>query len=120
MADDYDYFINRIDKAEGFGEKRKKPPKKKKPASNPEDEARNHFDDLAQTAERINKILEAKKSLNRFCIYRENGDIFFDLVILDESKNITKTIRKNITHQEFSDIIKNIEELDGFIVDYEA
>jgi hypothetical protein len=58
--------------------------------------------------------------LNRFCIYRNNKDIFIDLVILDENNKITKTISRNITHQEFTETIKNIEELDGFIVDFEA
>jgi hypothetical protein len=58
--------------------------------------------------------------LNRFCIYRYNKDIFIDLFILDENNKITKTIIKNITHQEFTETIKNIEELDGFIVDFEV
>jgi len=58
--------------------------------------------------------------LNRFCIYRDKNDIFIDFVILDENNKITNTIKKKITHQEFSETIKNIEELDGFIVDYEV
>jgi uncharacterized FlaG/YvyC family protein len=85
-----------------------------------EDEAKDHFEDLSLSADRINKILQAKKSLNRFCIYRNNKDIFIDLVILDENNKITKTIRRNITHQEFTETIKNIEELDGFIVDFKV
>ena len=85
-----------------------------------EGEVKDHFEDLTLAADRINKILQAKKSLNRFCIYRYNKDIFIDLVILDENNKITKTIRKNITHQEFTETIKNIEELDGFIVDFEV
>ena len=39
---------------------------------------------------------------------------------MDENNKITKTIRKNITHQEFTETIKNIEELDGFIVDFKV
>ena len=85
-----------------------------------EDEVKDHFEDLSLTADRINKILQAKISLNRFCIYRNNKDIFIDLVILDENNKITKTIRKNITHQEFTETIKNIEEFDGFIVDFKV
>ena len=120
MADDYDYFVKKVDRSGDFSEQRKRNPRKKKRHKDPEDEVKDHFEDLSQAAERINKILQKKKSLNRFCIYRNNKDIFIDLVILDENNKITKTIRKNITHQEFSETIKHIEELDGFIVDYEV
>lgn len=119
MADDYDYFINRIDRSDDFGEKRKRKPQKKR-KNKGHDEVKDHFDDLTLAAERINKILQTKKSLNRFCIYRNKEDIFIDLVILDKTNKITDTIRKNITHQEFSETIKNIEELDGFIIDFEV
>jgi uncharacterized FlaG/YvyC family protein len=120
MTDDYDYFIKRIDRSEGFGEKRKRKPQEKKINKVHEDEVKDHFEDLTQVSDRINKILQAKKSLNRFCIYRNNKDIFIDLVILDDNNKITKTIKKNITHKEFTETIKNIEELDGFIVDFEV
>jgi len=120
MTDDYDYFIKRIDRSEGFGEKRKRKPQKKKINKVHEDEVKDHFEDLTQASDRINKILQAKKSLNRFCIYRNNKDIFIDLVILDDNNKITKTIKRNITHKEFTETIKNIEELDGFIVDFEV
>jgi uncharacterized FlaG/YvyC family protein len=120
MTDDYDYFIKRIDRSEGFGEKRKRKPQEKKINKVHEDEVKDHFEDLTQVSDRINKILQAKKSLNRFCIYRNNKDIFIDLVILDDNNKITKTIKRNITHKEFTETIKNIEELDGFIVDFEV
>ncbi len=120
MTDDYDYFIKRIDRSEGFGEKRKRKPQEKKINKVHEDEVKDHFEDLTQASDRINKILQAKKSLNRFCIYRNNKDIFIDLVILDDNNKITKTIKRNITHKEFTQTIKNIEELDGFIVDFEV
>ena len=58
--------------------------------------------------------------MDRFCIYRNNKDIFIDLAIMDENNKTTKTIRRNITHQEFTETIKNIEELDGFIVDFKV
>lgn len=120
MTDDYDYFIKRIDRSEGFGEKRKRKPQEKKINKVHEDVVKDHFEDLTQVSDRINKILQAKKSLNRFCIYRNNKDIFIDLVILDDNNKITKTIKRNITHKEFTETIKNIEELDGFIVDFEV
>ena len=120
MTDDYDFFIKRMDRSDGFGEKRKRKPQKKKKISSHENEVKDHFETLTQASDRINKILQAKKSLNRFCIYRDNKDIFIDLVIMDENNKITKTIRRNITHQEFTETIKNIEELDGFIVDFKV
>ena len=109
MTDDYDFFIKRIDRSDGFGEKRKRNPQKKKKNKPHGNEVKDNFEALTQASDRINKILQAKKSLNRFCIYRDNKDIFIDLVIMDENNKITKIIRRNITHQEFTETIKNIE-----------
>jgi hypothetical protein len=39
---------------------------------------------------------------------------------LDANGKIQKTIKKDITHQEFSKIILHIETLDGVLVDYKA
>ena len=111
MTDDYDYFIKRIDRSDGFGEKRKRKPQKKKINKVHEDEVKDHFEDLTQASDRINKILQTKKSLNRFCIYRNNKDIFIDLVILDDNNKITKTIKRNITYKEFTETIKTLKNL---------
>ena len=100
--------------------KKEKETLKKRKNKAHENEVKDHFEELTQASDRINKILQAKKSLNRFCIYRNNKDIFIDLVIMDENNKITKTIRRNITHQKFTETIKNIEELDGFIVDFKV
>lgn len=94
--------------------------KKKKKDKRPEDEAKDHFTELTRSADQVHEILLKKNSPYRFCIYREKQEIFIDLVILNADGDIDSTIKKNITHQEFSEIIRNIEMLDGLIIDTKA
>ena len=61
------FFIKRIDSSDCLGEKRKRNPQKKKTNKPIENEVKDHFADLTQASDHINKILQAKKSLNRFC-----------------------------------------------------
>lgn len=119
MPENNEFNIKKVDHTSGFSERDKtKRDKDRKQEKRNEDEAKDHFNELAETAERIHKILADKNCPYRFCVYREQNEIFIDLVILNEKGAIDKTIKKNITHQEFSDIIKHIETLDGFLVDY--
>jgi hypothetical protein len=60
MTDDYDYFIKRIDRSDGFGEKRKRKPQKKKINKVHEDEVKDHFEDLSLTADHINRSYRQK------------------------------------------------------------
>jgi len=119
MIDDYDFIVKKIDNTEGFNKKnQKRQTKNKKKEKKKEEEAKDHFQELAETAERIHKILEEKKQPFRFCIYKEKNEVFIDFVLLDAKGKINKTIKKNITHNEFIEIIKHIETLDGFLVDF--
>lgn len=121
MDEDFDLGIKKIVHFNGFGkQERQKYKKNKKKRRYRENKVKDHFEDLTQSAERIHKILKEKKSPYRFCIYRDDEDIFIDLVILDANGKIQKTIKKDITHQEFSKIILHIETLDGVLVDYKA
>ncbi len=81
------------------------------------DEAGKHFESLRRSADLINEDLEKKNSWYRFYIYRESDDIFINLVRLDGNGEIVEVIRKNITHQEFSGLIKRLENGEGFIID---
>ncbi len=119
MDDEYDFHVENIEHTQGFGERRKRRKKKQK-KKRPHEEAKDHFDDLAQCAEKAHQLLKAKNSPYRFCIYREQGEVFIDLVMLDEKDKIKTTMKRNITHQEFSEIIEHIETLDGLLVDYKA
>ena len=65
----------------------------------------------------MNRELEEKKSPYRFYIYREFDDIFINLVRLDSNGKIAEVKRKNITHQEFADLIKQIQQGEGLFFD---
>ncbi len=121
MADDYFLKIKKIDHSKRFGQqKNPKQKKNEKKQGKTKDEAVKYFEELSHSAERVNSILERKKSSYRFCIYKEKKDVYIDLVLLDKNRKVRETRRKKITHQEFSKIIETIEKLDGFIVDCEV
>lgn len=81
------------------------------------DEAGEHFEALRETARLVNDELEAKRSPYRFYIYRENDDIFINLVRLDRYGRIAEVKKKNITHREFTDLIARIEQGEGLLFD---
>lgn len=81
------------------------------------EETKDNFDALAKAAEESNSILIANKSPYRFCVYRQNNDIFVDIVILDRTGKIRNLVRKNITHDEFAKWIKHIREREGLFLD---
>lgn len=81
------------------------------------DEAGEHFESLKETAGLVNAELESKKSPYRFYIYREYDDIFINLVRLDDNGKIAGVRKKNITHREFNDLIKQIQQGEGLLFD---
>jgi len=119
VAEDTFFQIDSVDRSGDLfkQESRKKKKGKKKPEIS-EDEAKEHFDELSQVAEQVHELLLSKNLPYRFCIYKEDNEIFFDLVVIDDKGTPQKTVKKNITHQEFSELIKNIENLDGLFMDF--
>ena len=81
------------------------------------DEAGDHFESLKETADLVNGDLEKKNSPYRFYIYREHDDIYINLVRLDGDGNIVEVKRKNITHQEFTDLLRQIQVGEGLFFD---
>jgi hypothetical protein len=81
------------------------------------DEAGSHFESLRDAADLANKELEQKNSPYRFYVYREFDDIFINLVILDKEENIVEVKKKNITHQEFTELISSIQNGEGLLFD---
>ena len=90
--------------------KQHKDPKKK-------DESAQHFKELAEAAERSHEFLVAHNSPYRFCVYQENGEVYIDIVTLDDSQNIKSVIHKSITHEDFYRYLKNIELGEGLFID---
>lgn len=81
------------------------------------DEAGDHFDSLKETADLVNRDLEQKNSPYRFYIYRENDDIYINLVRMDDEGTIVEIKKKNITHQEFTELIRHIQNGEGLFFD---
>jgi hypothetical protein len=81
------------------------------------DEARDHYESIKRSADEINSELERKDSSYRFFIYRESDQIFIHLVKLDEDGEAIEITRKNITHQEFDELIDHLEKGEGLIID---
>ena len=81
------------------------------------DEAAEHFESLKETAGLVNRELEAKKSPYRFYIYREFDDVFINLVRLDGEGKVAEVKKKNITHQEFAGLIRQIQQGEGLFFD---
>jgi uncharacterized FlaG/YvyC family protein len=81
------------------------------------EEAVDHFDELTRAAERAHKILELSNSPYRFCIYKENDEIFIDIVIKNSEGGATLVKKKNITHEEFLKLLKHVAEREGLFLD---
>ncbi len=91
-------------------------PGKKRPFLRP-DEIKDHFGELTKIAELANEILVKKLSPYRFCIYKEEAEIFIDLAILNEQGKTGAIRRKKITHEQFFKWIHHIQDGEGFLVD---
>ncbi len=81
------------------------------------DEAGKHFESLKDAVNQANGDLEKKKSPYRFYIYREFDETFINLVCLDGNGSIIEVKKKNITHQEFTELIKHIQKGEGLFFD---
>src|SRR3989339_1246265 len=85
--------------------------REKHPSHPPQaDETKDHFLQLAKAAADSNALLIKKNSPYRFCVYRENQEIFIDIVLLDNNGKIASIKKKNITHEEFAKWLRHIEE----------
>jgi len=91
--------------------------KKKREQKEQGEEAGKHFKRLAKAAEDTHAVLVKNKAPYRFCVYEEDGEVFIDLVLLDENGKTKEVKKKNITHEEFLAWIEHIERGDGLILD---
>ncbi|HNW30358.1 MAG TPA: flagellar protein FlaG [Spirochaetota bacterium] len=109
-----DYIASRDPLVEPDAKKRESGQGKKEETG---DEAGKHFESLKDAADQANRELEKKRSPYRFYIYREFDETFINLVRLDGEGNVVEVKKKNITHQEFADLIKHIQEGEGLFFD---
>jgi len=92
---------------------------RRKPFVRP-DETKDHFGELSKAAELAHEILVRTHSPFRFCVYKENGEVFIDLVILDANGKIGSIRKQKITHEQFFKWIEHIQDREGFFIDEQA
>jgi hypothetical protein len=107
--------LKRINGLGQFGSDGKK--KKHPQQDHPEKEVRGFFNALSVAAEKSNNELIKKNLPYRFCVYEEAGEVFIDLVVLDENGKIVEEKKKNIGHQNFSRMIDDIAKSEGLFFD---
>ncbi len=76
-----------------------------------------HFDELDREVDYANSMLEQEESPYRFDLHKEDDAVYIDIVVLDESGKISQTLRKNVTHREFSQYRVAILEGGGLLLD---
>ncbi|MBN2241851.1 MAG: hypothetical protein JW793_04110 [Acidobacteria bacterium] len=91
--------------------------KQKKQRENLSNLAKYNFEHLAEAAEESHAILLKEKSPYRFCVYREQEDVFIDVVILDEEGRIKDIKKKKITYDEFTTWLTHIHAGRGLLLD---
>ncbi len=82
---------------------------------NENDEAGDHFESLRTTVTLLNQEFLKKKTPYRFYLYKEFDNIYINLVRLGSDGSVAGVIRKNITHNEFSLLVRRIEEGEGLL-----
>jgi len=119
--DDFDLTVKGTDRAqppnpnEHQSDQRRK--KSKPHRKDVEDEAGDRFEELIKATEIAHQKLVERDSPYRFCIYKENGEIMIDIVLLDANGTIKKIMKKNLTHENFSKWMRHIDESEGIFID---
>jgi hypothetical protein len=79
-----------------------------------------YFRTLAKAAEASNEQLVHKDVPLRFCVYEQGSLVFLDIVKLDAAGKVQKTVRRNITDDDFEHWIDDISHIEGLLIDAEA
>ncbi len=127
MADDinlekidslYSIASARRENGERKGHEREHPDDKDKTTDDTGHEAvGTHYDELDREVAYANSMLEQEESPYRFDLHKEDDTVYIDIVVLDDNGNIIETLRKNVTHREFSQYRVAILEGGGLLLD---
>lgn len=94
--------------------------RKRRQHKEPEDEAKDHFEELAEAAEEAHKLLIRNRSPYRFCVYRKGEEVLIDVIVLDESGKTRAVMAKEISHDQFTKWLGAIESGEGLFFDVEG
>ncbi|MFP4522704.1 MAG: hypothetical protein ACLFQK_11215 [Fibrobacterota bacterium] len=78
------------------------------------DEAADHYDALIKASEMAHEQLSDTDSPYRFNIYKNDGEIFIDIISVDKNGIATTVMKKDISHEEFRKWLDHIREHKGF------
>lgn len=84
------------------------------------EEAKDHFQELTDAAALAHEKLSLRKSPYRFCVYRKGEEIFIDIVLLGPDGKIASLTPKNITHEDFRRLLREVENGEGLFFDRTA
>ncbi len=76
------------------------------------------FYTLARLAHDTHQRLSERGSPLRLCIYREEEDLFMDVVAMDKTEKINHSFKRDITHDSLKTLVKRIHNQMGLILDY--
>ncbi len=80
--------------------------------------AKEQFSFLADLADDTHRILSSDDSPLRLCIYQRRDDVLIDVVTQDKILKKTKHFSRVITNKNVKNIIKNIHNRQGLVLDY--
>jgi len=78
------------------------------------------FDEITGIAEIANSELAAAGRPFQFRVHRDGADIYIDILTTASPGEEEQIARKNITHYEFHELVKNLENLEGMLLDIET
>ena len=115
--------ISRINRAgsiparnKGFPGSRRRKKKKKKSRHH----VKEHLEDLNRIANEAEHALKQMNSPFRIRIYEKEGEVFIDVVTLDDYGRVTKVFHQDITHKELEDLIRHLKSGRGLVFDARA
>jgi hypothetical protein len=80
-------------------------------------ETQDFFSTMEKAAKKSNEVLMQRGAPLRFTVYRKGGDVYIDLVRLDEHGQPTQTTTRKITHQDFDRWIEDVAQVEGLFLD---
>lgn len=124
MADDIDSFgVGQIQDSKaikGLGEKHDQQNKGKQQQQNPFKESKDYVHTIIKAAEASNEKLVRLNLPYRFSVFSEGEEVFIEIVVLDENGKIITEKKKNISHQEFAQLIDDVSKIEGLFFDSTA
>jgi hypothetical protein len=125
MADEENFRVDSVfheDGARRYSEVKKLEGDKEKHQGRHREErkSKDYFATLAKRAEVSNQELAKKGLPYRFRILEGGGQVYIELVTLDKKGNVAKTVRRDISNEDFDRWMDDVSMLEGLFLDTNA